>query len=114
MTDADTAAREVHDAFRILRQDAEGPPRRHDVLYLPADLLLGPDNPLSRARVSLWLAVRDHGGFESLDALAAALRRDKTHVSRDVSLLERFGLVKTVRSGRNRAVRSAAQAIEIV
>lgn len=114
MTDRDDAAREIHEAFHLLRKDAKAPSRGHDVLYLPADALLGPDNPLSRARVTLWLAVRDHGGFDSLDALADALHRDKTHVSRDVSLLERFGLVKTVRSGRHRAVRSAAQAIEIV
>ncbi len=113
-TTKDEAANQVHDAFDLLRRDAKGPSRGHDLLYLPADLLLGPDNPLSKARVRLWLAVRDGDGFDSLDALALALNRNKAHVSRDVSLLERLGLVKTIRHGAQKSIRAAAQAIEIV
>lgn len=48
---------------------------------------------LTPKRYELYEAVRQHGGFESIEALAAEVRRDRATVSRDIKALADAGLL---------------------
>jgi predicted transcriptional regulator len=48
---------------------------------------------LTPKRYALFEAVKEHGGFESIEALASTLRRDRATVSRDLRALSDAGLV---------------------
>lgn len=79
----------------------------------PEDLL----DVLTSERVRLLRSVK--GGSQQLSTLAASLKRDVRAVSRDVSLLERAGLLRTSYQsnpghGRKKIVESVAQEYKLV
>ena len=79
----------------------------------PADLA----TLLTKTKLELLKEIRRHPA--SIAALAEALNRDRRAVSRDVSALERHGLVKTVEEsnpghGRRKRVVAEAMSFEVV
>lgn len=59
----------------------------------------------SQERVRLLKRLRDHAnGYASVTALAKALRRDPSRVSRDLDVLEEAGLVVRTRAGKSKRI----------
>ncbi len=101
----------IRKAFALARAVAREPDRFPDrFIALPLDSPTV-QRLLSTERVRLLRTVRDHGGFESVSKLAAAVRRDQGVVSRDVGLLEEAGLVVVERHGKLKSVRATERPI---
>lgn len=84
-----------------------------DFLCLPLDSeVIG--HILSPERVRLLRVLRDDGPFDSIGALAAALGRDATRVSRDVTDLEVAGLVASERKGKEKRLAATRRFILLV
>lgn len=78
----------------------------------PADMM----RILSPAKLALLRAVKAHPG--SIASLAARLRRDRSAVAREITQLERFGLVRVAEEvlpghGRMKTVSAAAGEIRL-
>lgn len=65
----------------------------------------------SHGRVRVWRTLRDDGPFESVAALARALRRATAGVRRDVEALHGAGLVELERQGKQTLVRASRRPI---
>lgn len=66
---------------------------------------------LSRERLRLLRELRDEGPYDSVGALAKALGREATRVSRDVAVLSAVGLVLVERRGKAKRVRAVNRPI---
>ncbi len=103
MTDP-TPEDHIRHAFELAREIARDPdayPRRFVVVPLDPSILKG---ILSDERVRMLRTIREAGPFESVNALAAALGRDQSRVSRDLRRLVDAGLVLTERHGKAKRV----------
>ncbi len=76
---------------------------RGDNIVIPFSAITrrGP-SAFSRERLRVLVMLRDHGPFESLDALASALARPKARVSQDVKMLVALELVYAERHGKRK------------
>lgn len=78
----------------------------------PDDFVVIPLEPgllsqiLSRERIRLLSLLREHGPFKSVGALAKALGRSESRVSRDLMMFEGSGLVVVEREGKSKTVRA--------
>jgi len=94
------AERNIDVAFDLIRAVIENPddfPDNFVAIPLDPELL---QKLFSRERVRLLRTVQRKGPFTSLDALTKELGRNKTRVSRDVSILEAAGLIQVKKKGR--------------
>jgi predicted transcriptional regulator len=89
----------------------EETPDRLTVLSLPDE---EQDQLLTLRRLELIRALRDHRGAElTVSELAEAVGRRVDVVSRDLHVLERYGIVELERVGRTKQVRLATDMILI-
>ncbi|MGB0652376.1 MAG: hypothetical protein ACPGQL_04170 [Thermoplasmatota archaeon] len=104
----------IRGAFDLFKHAAEHPDTLPgDVMVIPLEMLVASGQGLSRERLRLLLALRQDGPFDSLDAVAAHLRRDKTRLSKDVRFLEGLGLVESQRQGRQKRLAAVARPLLI-
>ena len=88
-------------------------PRSAVIAFDDAESLL---RLLSEQRVVLWREVRDRPG--SIAALARRLKRDRSAITRDVQMLERFGVVRVAEKpfpghGRQKWITPVARALQL-
>lgn len=81
----------------ILANPAGAPDR---VTVIPLATMLGGPGGLTPARIALFIEIRTHGAYHQIQALAAAMGRDKHAVSKDVDVLVQHGLVRKQKQGR--------------
>ncbi len=101
----------IRHAFELARRVAEDPesyPRRFVVVPLDPEILKG---VLSDERIRMLHVIRESGPFESVKALASALERDQSRVSRDLKQLVEAGLVSTARAGKSKKVSASDREI---
>jgi DNA-binding transcriptional ArsR family regulator len=97
--------------FELLRESIAHPER------FPDDFIAIPLDEehfaavFSRERIRLLRTLRDEGPFDSVGAVAEALERGPSRVSRDLASLEGLGLVFLMREGKKKRVRAADRPI---
>jgi predicted transcriptional regulator len=103
--------RNIERAFDLVREVADHPDRFPDqFVAIPLD----PETLarlFSKERLRLLRVLRDAGPFESIGALADALERDQTRVSRDLVELVHAGLARIERRGKTKIVKASDRAI---
>lgn len=98
-------------AFELAKDVAAHPDR------YPDDFVVLPLEPgeltrlLTDARLRLLCELRDRGPYESVTALAEALDRDQSRVSRDLKALSDMGLVLLERTGKAKRVEATDRLI---
>lgn len=83
-----------------------------DFIFVPLDSEIM-YSVLTKERSRVLRALRVHGEFPSVGALAAHLEREITRVGRDVALLEHHGFVSTRREGKNKVVEGSPRTIVV-
>lgn len=109
----DRWAKEIEDAFDVARQVLEEPgafPDRFVVLPADAEEIARITTP---ERLRLLQKLTEKGGYPSVDDLAHDLRRHQSRVSRDLSALEKTGIVRTRREGAKTRIEATSSRVMI-
>lgn len=94
----------IEAAFEQMRAIVRDPEAFEDSAIVVLDLSSAAE-VFSTERVRLLKRLRDHAnGYASVTALAKALRRDPSRVSRDLDVLEQAGLVLRTRVGKAKRI----------
>lgn len=104
MTKEDRMKQGIAAAFEQMRAIVDDPDAFAGSAVVVIDLAEAPE-VFSAERVRLLKRLRDREeGYASVTALAKALRRDTTRVSRDLDVLEHAGLVTRTRTGKAKRI----------
>lgn len=94
----------IERAFEQMRAIVQDPEAFEDSAIVVVDLASAAE-VFSQERVRLLQRLRDQAsGYASVTALAKALRRDPSRVSRDLDVLEKAGLVVRTRVGKAKRI----------
>lgn len=94
----------IEAAFAKFQAILKDPAAHMDSAVVVIDLASAAD-VFSQERVRLLQRLRDRAsGYASVTALAKALRRDPSRVSRDLDVLEEAGLVVRTRTGKAKRI----------
>lgn len=96
--------RSIREAFRLAEdvvQNWETYPDQFVAISATSSLA---NQLFSPEKQRLLEAIKEHGSFESVHALAGEVRRDPTRVGRDLQPLVEAGLVRTVTNGKRKRI----------
>lgn len=105
-------ARGIARAFDIVRAMAENPER-----YAEDAIMIAPDHVgevFTPERARLYMIVQERGTIESVGELAEIADRNVTRVSRDLAVLEGYGMVRLERVGKAKRIIADKRPILVV